>query len=306
MAKCPICSASLPPALIVSPDRGQGTPGRFEVAVCGTCGTGVTLPAVGPGDLAAFYPTGYGPLSEPRRGVLTLISKAIRRWQAESACRRPPLAALAGRPPGNGLDVGAGRGDTSVELAARGWRMTAIEPGAQASAHLRERGLDGREGVLATVALKAEHYDFALFQHSLEHTTDPLGDLRAACAALAPGGLVLISVPNFGSWQRRSFGGCWYHLDVPRHRFHFTGAALERALREAGFRDTRLTRSSSSVGLPASLQYRLTGRCMFPHGMRLRVAAGLCALSLPLSWLLDRVAGEADTLHAVARKPGGP
>lgn len=303
MAECPICGASLPPALITSPDRGQGTAGRFEVAICGTCATGVTLPVVGPQELAAFYPSGYGPLSEPR-GVLALISKEIRRRQAQLACRRPPLAALADQPSGNGLDVGAGRGDASAALATRGWKMTAIEPGAQAARHLSERGLDGREGILATVALEPESYEFVLFQHSLEHTTDPLGDLHTAYAALRPGGLVLISVPNFGSWQRRRFGGCWYHLDVPRHRVHFTGSALERALHEAGFRDVRLTRSSSSVGLPASVQYRLAGRCLFPHGMRLRVAAGLCTLTLPLSWLLDRVAGEADTLHAVARKPG--
>ena len=36
----------------------------------------------------------------------------------------------------------------------------------------------------------------------------------------------------------------------------------------------------------------------------LRVATGLCALTLPLSALLDRVAGEGDTLHAVARRAG--
>ena len=182
--------------------------------------------------------------------------------------------------------------------------MTAIEPAATAARALRERGLDGREGVLATVSLQPGSYAFVLFEHSLEHTIDPLGDLRGAYDALRPGGLVLISVPNFGSWQRRGFGGCWFHLDVPRHRVHFTTVALERALGEAGFRDARFTRSSSSVGLPASLQYRLVGRCIFPDGMRLRIAADLFALSLPLTWLLDRMAGEADTLHAVARKRG--
>jgi len=113
---------------------------------------------------------------------------------------------------------------------------------------------------------------------------------------------VLIIVPNFGSWQRRIFRGFWYHLDLPRHRVHFTGPTLERALRDAGFDEVVLTRSSSAVGLSASLQYRLAGRCLFPDGLGLRIASGLCVLTLPLSALLDRLLGEGDTLQAVARR----
>ena len=123
---------------------------------------------------------------------------------------------------------------------------------------------------------------------------------------LAPGGLVLVSVPNFGSWQRRLFGGAWYHLDLPRHRVHFATATLERALRAAGFDEVVLSHTSSAVGLPASVQYRVAGRCLFPDGLRLRVATGLCALGLPLAVLLDRVLGEGDTLHATARRPARP
>jgi SAM-dependent methyltransferase len=304
MTACPICGAALPSPVLAAPDRGQGTPGTFEVAVCAGCGAGVTLPLARPDELAAFYPSGYGPHHGVERGLLGAVSRVIRWLQARVAWRRPPLAALSAlAPPGRGVDVGAGRGDLAATLAARGWRMTAIEPAAGAVAHIRARGLDAREGVLGTVELDPQSYDFAVFQHSLEHTPDPLGDLRVIRAALRPGGIVLISVPNFSSWQRRVFADAWYHLDLPRHRTHFTQAALDRALAAAGFDDARFARSSSAVGLPASVQYRFAGRCLFPDGLALRVATGLCALSLPVSRLLDRVAGEGDTLHAVARRP---
>jgi SAM-dependent methyltransferase len=304
MADCPICSAALPAPSISSPDRGNATPGRFDVAVCATCGAGVTLPLVRPEQLAAFYPAGYGPHGQADSGVLAAISRTIRWWQGLAAWRRPPLAALRDRTPTRGVDVGAGRGDTAAMLASHGWRMTAIEPSAAAASAIGPRVADVRVGVLATVELDARGYGFALFQHSLEHTVSPLEDLRAVHAALAPGGLVLISVPNFSSWQRRVFGGTWFHLDVPRHRVHFTGAALERALQSAGFDDVELHRSSSAVGLAASIQYRLAGRCLFPSGLPLRVASGLSALTLPLTIVLDRLLGEADTLHAVARRAG--
>jgi SAM-dependent methyltransferase len=288
---------------MASPDRGNATPGTFAVAICGGCSAGVTLPPATAEDLAAFYPPGYGPHTGVERRVLQLISKAIQRLQGALAWRRPPIATVAARAPGRGLDVGAGRGDLAAMFAGHGWRMTAIEPSPGAVTRMLQRGLDARAGVLATVPLPRGCFDFAVFQHSLEHTLDPVADLRLAYDTLKPGGLVLISVPNFGSWQRRLFNGAWYHLDLPRHRVHFTGRALELALRGAGFRDVALDRSSSAVGLPASLQYRLAGRCLFPEGLALRIAAGLCSITLPMSRGLDRFAGEADTLHAVAHKP---
>jgi SAM-dependent methyltransferase len=263
----------------------------------------VTLPQVTDAELAGFYPEGYGPYARPGNPLVALISSAIRAWQGALARRSPPLSALRDLASGRGLDVGAGRGDLSAMLQARGWDMVAIEPSSDAAAAARERGIDARTGVLGAVELERDRYDFAVFQHSLEHTNDPIGDLKLTCAALRPGGLVLVSVPNFGSWQSRRFRGCWYHLDVPRHRTHFTGDALRRALEQAGFEDIALHRSSSAVGLAASVQYRVTGRCLFPDGLRLRVAAGLCALTLPLVYLLDRVLGEGDTLHAVGRRP---
>jgi SAM-dependent methyltransferase len=303
MVTCPICSAVLPPASIRSPDRGNATPGHFEVSICADCGVGVSLPLVGPSELAAFYPSGYGPHNQLERPLVSLISRVIRWWQGVLARRRMPLAALHGRAPGRGVDIGAGRGDTAAGLAARGWRMTTVEPSPGAAATIRARGIDVREGVLGTIELEPAAYDFALFEHSLEHTTDPLGDLRRVHTALKAGGLVLVSVPNFGSWQRRLFRGAWFALDLPRHRVHFGGPALERALRSAGFEEVALQRSSSAVGLPASVQYALAGRCLFPEGLGLRIAAGLCVLTLPLTLALDRLLGEPDTLHAVARRP---
>jgi SAM-dependent methyltransferase len=302
MVTCPICSAALPPASIASPDRGNATPGRFEVAICGECAAGVSLPLAAAADLPAFYPSGYGPHNQLDRPIVTLISRVIRAWQGLLRWRRPPLAALRGRAPGRGLDVGAGRGDTAAMLTTRGWRMTAVEPSPAAAAQLLGRGLEVRQGVLATVELEHAGYDFVLFQHSLEHTIDPVADLRRAREVLGPGGLVLVTVPNFGSWQRRVFRGAWYHLDLPRHRVHFAGETLERALRSAGFDEVVLARSSSSVGLPASLQYAVVGRCLFPDGLGLRIAAGLCVLTLPVIAALDRLLGEGDTLHAVARR----
>jgi SAM-dependent methyltransferase len=154
-----------------------------------------------------------------------------------------------------------------------------------------------------TVELEQGAYDAAVFRHSLEHVSDPVAALRRAGAALRPGGLVLISVPNFGSWQRRRFASRWYHLDLPRHRVHFTAPALVSALGRAGFEAAEMTTSTTPVGLPATIQYALVGRCLFPSGLPLRVAVALSTLGWPLARAADRLAGGGDVLDAVARRP---
>lgn len=280
-----------------------GTPGAFDVRICACCGSGATYPPAGPAELAAFYPDVYGPYDEPFGGVLGLVSRAIRAWQGRLALMQPPLATLRAAPAGRLVDVGCGRGDLAAQFVARGWRATGIEPSPAAVEIAASRGVDARVGTLADVALEPAGYDVAVFQHSLEHTPDPLADLERVRAALRPGGQVLITVPNFGSWQRRRFRDRWFHLDLPRHRTHFSPAGLRAVLERAGLTVDQLSTSTSAAGLPATMQYAVAGRCLFPGGLALRVAVGLCALTLPLSWVLNRAGGGGDLLHAVSRLP---
>ena len=301
-SRCPVCAGELGEPTIFAPDRNLRTSGEHCVAVCSSCGAGVTLPRLGDNELGAFYPTGYGAYDDTMPAIARVASRAIRALQGTVALRSSPLVALRGRPPGRGLDVGCGRGDLAVVLAGAGWTMSGVEPSEAAAAVATSRGIDARCGTLATISLAPSAYEAIVFRHSLEHMNDPVAAMRTAAAALAPIGLVLVSVPNFGSWQARRFSGCWYHLDLPRHRVHFTADALRRTLVGSGLEVLWLSTSSSAAGLPASIQYRVFGRCLFPTGLALRVASGLCALSLPLNAALDRARGGGDTLHAVARR----
>jgi SAM-dependent methyltransferase len=273
------------------------------VAVCQECGAGNTLPAAGAAELESYYPAGYGPYELPDSGLARLASRAIRAYQAWRALRAPPLASIAQLGRGRLVDVGSGRGDLAALFAQRGWHASGVEPSADARAVASARGVDARGPTLAEASLEPGVYDAAVFQHSLEHLADPVGDLELVRAALRPGGLVAITVPNFSCWQRVRFGSRWFHLDLPRHRVHFGPTALRTALERAGLEELQLRTASSSIGLPGTIQYALFGRCLFPEGLRLRVAAGLAALTYPLALLLDRLGRGGDLLHAVARRP---
>ena len=299
---CPFCGAHLDRTRpLRGPDRLLGTPGEFEVAICARCGAGVTVPALPAAELAAFYPDDYGPYGDAQGTVVGRISRLIRRWQGSLALRTQPLRSLAEQTPGRLVDVGCGRGDLGAHLIERGWAVTGIEPSANACEAARARGVDARQGTVETAELEEGAYDAAVFRHSLEHVTDPVAALSRVRAALRPGGLVLISVPNFGGWQSRRFGSRWYHLDLPRHRVHFTDAAARYALERSGLEPVTVTTSTTPVGLPASIQYAIAGRCLFPRGLPLRVAVGLCTLAWPLARLADGVGRGGDVLDVVAR-----
>jgi SAM-dependent methyltransferase len=208
---CFCCQAALPAARLYAPDRLHGTPGDFAVAVCPRCGTGRTLPDMSPGELASAYPEAYLPhASAPSCGISAVLSGYLSRARAHRALATPPLDVTRDLAPGRALDVGCGRGDLGAALIARGWQVTGLDPAPGAVVEARRRGLDARAGKLTELDLEPDTYDLAVFQHSLEHTVDPVADLRAAAKALRPHGFVAITVPNFGSRQARWFGGRWF------------------------------------------------------------------------------------------------
>jgi hypothetical protein len=52
-------------------------------------------------------------------------------------------------------------------------------------------------------------------------------------------GVLVLTVPNFASLQARIFRARWYHLEVPRHLYHFDPVSLRRLLDRQGFRVDR-------------------------------------------------------------------
>jgi SAM-dependent methyltransferase len=299
---CPGCGGPLPDApALRGRDRLHGIPGEFDVHVCGACGSGRTLPEVPTERLGELYPPDYNAYGLPAHPLPRAAATGLLRWRYRRGFHRVPLRELAQMTPGRLLDVGSGRGDLGVTLAPRGWDVTGLEPSPEACEEARSRGVATVQGTLSTAcgALR-DGYDAVVFQHSLEHVAEPLDDLRTAGELLRPNGLVLISLPNFGSWQARRFGSVWFHLDLPRHRSHFTSRGLQALVRRAGLWPAVTSTSSSADGLPMSLQYRCFGERRYRQGFALYAATGATLAAAPLTAVANHAAGEGDLLHAVA------
>jgi SAM-dependent methyltransferase len=220
---------------------------RFEVVVCSRCGLGRTDPV--PADLLHYYPTGYYGSGGIRFNPL--VETAIR----TSRAARVAEVTRAHPAPGAILDVGCGRGLMLAELARRGWRTVGVEMSDAASRHAREvLGLDVRVGDFAACGFPAASFDVVTLFHVLEHLRDPDAALAEARRVVTSGGWLLVEVPNFGSLQSRLAGGRGFHVDAPRHLFHFTRAALLQSLERAGFEPLRVATHSFEFGYYGMLQ----------------------------------------------------
>jgi SAM-dependent methyltransferase len=140
---------------------------------------------------------------------------------------------LLGPARGSLLDVGAGRGRFVAAARAAGWAASGIEPSERGvSAAASVYGVSLERGGLADAS---GTWDVVVLWHVLEHLDDPGAALALLSSLVAPGGTLLVGVPNLASVQARIGGSRWYHLDLPRHRTHFTPAGLRALLERHGF-----------------------------------------------------------------------
>jgi hypothetical protein len=122
--------------------------------------------------------------------------------------------------------------------------------------------------------------------------------LREALRLLVPGGVIVMTVPNFASFSSGYFGEHWFGLDVPRHLTHFTAETLRMTLEVAGFRvkSVRGLVHADWVRSSARRAARAGGAGLVGRLVRLKPAARM------LAWC-SYVAGKAEALVGVAERP---
>lgn len=156
------------------------------------------------------------------------------RGQRETAAR--VLARLERhRPPGRLLDLGCWVGFLLVEARERGWQGTGVEPSAWASGYARDvHGLDVVQADVLTADVTGP-FDAVVMADVLEHLPDPAAALDRLAGLLAPGGVLVLLLPDAGSRVARVLGRRWWSV-IPTHVQYFTRGSLRALLQRQGWR----------------------------------------------------------------------
>jgi SAM-dependent methyltransferase len=133
------------------------------------------------------------------------------------------------------LDIGAGTGDFLFEAKKRGWKVNGIEPNQKARERALEKGvkIDSNSG-----NFKSGKFDVITMWHVLEHVPDLKAQVIELEHLLKKGGLLIIAVPNFKSYDAEYYKEFWAAFDVPRHLWHFSQNSFKHLFSGTGFKQT--------------------------------------------------------------------
>lgn len=189
---------------------------------CARCGVATTSPWPSDEQLAEAYGDWYRPASGRFSGIGDAVLHRLRATLANRLHRMLP--------PGPVLDVGAGDGNLVGAFIRHGRDAVGLEPHGSGR-HIRNAEVQEVGGAWSAV----------IFWHSLEHLRQPAEALRHAATLVAPGGKLIVAVPNARSLQARAFGDRWFGLDLPRHLVHLSPSALVSKIEDAGLRVERVS-----------------------------------------------------------------
>jgi len=159
-------------------------------------------------------------------------------------------------------------------------------------------GITVHVGSLPHEVIDENSFDAITMWNALEHVHQPREIIRAARQALRPGGILVVGVPNIGSWGFRRFRHDWHCLELPRHLVHFEPDSLRAIMEREGLK----VLSMEQIGRAGWL--RKSVRLVTRDG-RTSIGKRLC-LGKRVSKSIARwseMIGQANFIKIVAEKP---
>lgn len=263
---CPICGSARSREYCRKESHG----GTWEVRRCGECGHGFVANPPSLERLGEIQ-GGLAAETDDARGDADVTGDAAAEMLAPPAAdaENGNFARVVSRLTslrGPTLDVGSGGGSTTLALSRAGFTgphlLIDFDPrAAAATAHIPSSTF--RRVAYEQISEESQRFDVIVMSHVLEHSLDPLDWLRRADRLLSPGGILAISLPNFGGVYR-VLGERDPFLIPPVHLQYFTPASLRIAVERSGLTllrmDSRSNVALDRVGQRVSLKSQILRR----------------------------------------------
>jgi len=222
--KCAICKIDTFKNLFKFSDYLSGD--IFYLEKCSNCGVVRTKDIESVDQLAHYYPEDY---FGARKSYVDAFINNIRVKKITT------LSNFSNIHSKKILDIGCGTGDFLLSMKRKGWEIYGTEISQSRIEELQKKDIPVCDESKNECNYEENFFNIITAWHVLEHVIDPKNLLVKMHSFLKDDGKIIIEVPNFGSWQARSTRSFWFHIDAPRHIYHFTREGLRQLFNETGF-----------------------------------------------------------------------
>jgi SAM-dependent methyltransferase len=232
--QCPVCKKESFKEVLQAQDFSVSGE-TFPVVECSNCSLRFTQDVPCQTGIQRYYKSAdYISHSNTKKGLINFLYHVARRFTMMS--KKNLVRTATKRSVGMLLDVGSGIGTFVHTMEKAGWNAVGLEPDEQArskSAKLYNVDIYP-SSELATLPYGT--YDAITLWHVLEHVHTLDEYIEQLKLLLAPGGKLIIAVPNYTSKDAAAYKQYWAAYDVPRHLYHFSPASVRTLMANHGMK----------------------------------------------------------------------
>lgn len=173
---------------------------------CQDCGAIIMRNIPSQDRISSLYPSEYS---------AHCIAPQHRRWALLSSIQEK----------GSVLEIGCGAGNALASFSQFRpmWNVTGIDFSKRAigiASRTMPKGIFVCSDILSWMRHASDGIaDLIICEQVIEHVFNPTELFHQLMRLLAPNGILLLSIPNGGSWLMRTFRSYAHHLEAPRHLF---------------------------------------------------------------------------------------
>ncbi len=221
---CPLCRGNHFNEVLKAKDHTVSKE-FFTIVRCDSCDFHFTNPRPNATEIGAYYKSeDYISHSNSSKGIINSIYQYVRPYALKGKVKL--VASLSQK--GKLLDIGCGTGEFLNAAKIAGWDCQGIEPSPEArdlAITKHDLNVDPYESM---PRLDDACFDVITMWHVLEHVHHIDHLMKEIQRVLAPGGVLVIAVPNRDSHDANYYSEHWAAWDVPRHLYHFKETNIKR------------------------------------------------------------------------------
>lgn len=267
IVSCNFCGEKRSNLLLINNDHTTKKNIFFKIVGCKKCGLVYINPR--PSNIEKYYSDNYEPYNPKKRDIYFSFYRAlIKSYYKKEKSLTDLLKSFLCRifysqstdKCGRVLDIGCGSGGYLGVLNESGWEVYGIDFSKQVVEFAKEsRGLKNvKLGNAEKLEFPDNFFDLVTMNHLIEHLSNPKKALVEAKRVLRKGGILVITTPNFSSFNAKIFGKNWFPLETPRHLFLFETLTLKKMVEGIkGLKIIRIKHDYSAYCLGKSIGYFL-------------------------------------------------